>query len=627
MASRASDSGAAPFTGPKPSFRHIVSRFLDYYGPYKGLLYADLVCAILLSATDLAFPKIIGRLCDTLFAHGTATQITHALPLLTIGLVALAAVAYACQYFITYWGHLMGARMETDMRQDLFDQYQRLSFSYYDRNNTGEMMSKLVSDLFEISELAHHGPENILISVLLIVGSLVILATINIPMTLLLLVITAALIAYALHKNSQMGAAFLDNRVKIAGVNARLQDTLAGIRVVKSFTNEGIEADKFGVGNIAFLNSKSRAYRKMAEMVAGYALSYGLLYAAVIASGGWFIARGQLTITQLTVYALYVGIFMNPVKMLVEFTEQFQKGYSGFLRLQEVMAEPPGIDDKPGALVLGGIAEQIQGGSASRRPSDTDTTAAAADIRGDVSYRDVHFSYDGTNEVIRGFSLDIPAGRTVALVGPSGGGKTTLCSLLPRFYDVGGGAVSVDGHDVRDVTIKSLRGAIGIVQQEVYLFAGTIGENIAYGRPGATPEQIQAAARDAHIHDFICGLEDGYDTFVGERGARLSGGQKQRIAIARVFLKDPAILILDEATSALDNESERFVQASLTRLAAGRTTLIIAHRLSTIRSADEICVVDNGRLVERGDHDTLLAADGVYARYYRLQFQGLPAHA
>ncbi|MDR1412576.1 MAG: ABC transporter ATP-binding protein/permease [Actinomycetes bacterium] len=596
----ASNSGAVPYNGPPISFRSLVRKFLDYYGPYKKLLYADLICAVILSAADLTFPQILRGLSNTLFAHGSPSQIIRALPGLAAVMVALAAISYLCQYFITYWGHVMGARMETDMRADLFDQYQRLSFSYYDKNNTGEMMSKLVSDLFDISELAHHGPENLLTSVLMITGSVVLLSLINLPLTGALLALTAFVIWYSLRKNRQMGEAFLDNRTKIAGVNSRLQDTLAGIRVVKSFTNEGIEADKFGQGNHAFLHSKSRAYRKMAEMVSVYAAVQPLQYTAVLIGGGWLVAQGQMTLTDLAVYSLYIGLFMTPVKMLVEFTEQFQKGYAGFLRLVEVLNEDLGVTDKPNAISLG----------------------VSTSIPGAISYRNVHFSYDGRHEVISDVSLEIPAGKTYALVGPSGGGKTTLCSLLPRFYDVASGSVSVDGFDVRDLTLKSLRAAIGIVQQDVYLFAGSIRDNIAYGRPGASDDDIIAAARAANIHDYITSLDEHYDTYVGERGARLSGGQKQRIAIARVFLKDPALLILDEATSALDNESERFVQASLTRLMQNRTTLIIAHRLSTIRAADVIVVMNEGRITEIGAHDELLARGGTYAHYYQLQFSG-----
>jgi len=596
-------AGVDSYQGEPLPFRTVARKFVSYYTPYKGLLALDLLCAVIVSAVDLVFPQVLKLLSAGLFS-GPAGHIYGALWIIALGMIGLAVVGYASQYYITYWGHLMGARMESTMRQDLFDQYQRLSFSYYDKNNTGEMMSKLISDLFDISELAHHGPENLLIAVLMIVGSLTILFFINAAMTAILLVITVAILGLSYYKNRQMGEAFMDNRRKIAGVNARLQDTLSGIRVVKSFTNEQVERHKFSKGNVLFLESKSRAYRTMADLTSLNTLSKGLLYAAVLVCGGFFIARGQLNLTDLAVYALYIGMFMSPVKLLVEFTELFQQGYAGFRRLLEVLGEDPGIVEKPDAVVL---------------------SAAAGGLKDRIAYRDVAFGYGAEGDVICGINFEIPAGKTVALVGPSGGGKTTLCALLPRFYEVRKGAVTIDGQDVRDVTLDSLRQTIGIVQQDVYLFAGSIGENIAYGRPGAVFEEVEQAARDANIHDFICSLPDGYGTYVGERGVRLSGGQKQRIAIARVFLKNPPILILDEATSALDNESERYVQHSLERLSHGRTTLVIAHRLSTIRNADHILVITNGKVREQGSHETLLAADGLYAHYYNMQFEGLEA--
>ncbi|MCL2333020.1 MAG: ABC transporter ATP-binding protein/permease [Actinomycetia bacterium] len=597
-------AGVDAYTGASVPFRKVARKFLRYYTPYKGLLAFDLLCATLVSAVNLAFPLILSALTKGLFS-GPSAAIYHALWLIALGMVALAIISCASQYYITYWGHLMGARMETTMRQDLFDQYQRLSFSYYDRNNTGEMMSKLISDLFDITELAHHGPENLLIAVLMIVGSLTILFFINIPMTLILFAITVTILVLSYYKNRQMGAAFFDNRVKMAGINTRLQDTLSGIRIVKSFTNEDMERRKFSRGNLAFLESKSRAYRTMADLSALNVFSQGLLYAAVLVCGGFFIARGTLTAPWLAVYALYITMFMSPIKLLVEFTELFQQGYAGFRRLLEVLSEDPGITEAPGAVAL---------------------TAASGGLQNRIRYDNVSFGYGSEEDVVCGIDFEIPAGSTVALVGPSGGGKSTLCALLPRFYEVRAGAVTVDGQDVREVTLESLRGAIGIVQQDVYLFAGSIGENIAYGRPDATAGEVEQAAKDANIHDFICSLPDGYDTYVGERGVRLSGGQKQRIAIARVFLKDPPILILDEATSALDNESERYVQRSLERLSHGRTTLVIAHRLSTIRTADHILVISGGAVREQGTHAELLAANGLYAHYYNLQFEGLESH-
>lgn len=575
----------------------VFKKFVQYYKPYRAIFYFDIFCALLLSVIDISFPQILRLLTQDLFSRSPEVILSR-LGLLAGGLLVMYLVRYGCQFYITTWGHVMGARMESNMRQDLFDHLQRLSFSYYDRNNTGEMMSKLVSDLFDISELAHHGPENIFISLIKLVGSFVMLAVINPQMTLILLAVTVAMIVFSIRENRKMRAVFLDNRVKIAGVNAQVQDSLSGIRVVKSFGNEELEHEKFRSSNLKFLDSKVSSYRIMGTFRAGNAFFEGLLYMTVLVSGGFFIANGSLSAADLAVYALYIGIFINPIDVLVEFTEQFQKGYSGFRRFLEVVETRPEIVDRPGARELG-------------------------EVRGDIDFKNVSFRYDPAEPVLDDISVHIPAGRTVALVGPSGGGKTTLCSLLPRFYDVTGGSVSIDGNDVRDLKLKSLRNAIGIVQQDVYMFSGSIRDNIAYGKPEATDEEIVEAAKNANIHDFISGLEDGYDTYVGERGARLSGGQKQRLSIARVFLRNPRILILDEATSALDNESERHIQAALDRLAKGRTTIVIAHRLSTIRNADEIIVIGDEGILERGTHRSLLEKDGVYARYYNMQFEGL----
>lgn len=575
----------------------VLKKFIHYYKPYQAVFWIDMACALLVSVIDLAFPQLLNYCTRSVFTR-SAEEVLRILPLLAFGLLVMYLARFGGRYYITCQGHIMGARMESDMRQDLFDQFQRLSFSYYDRNNTGEMMSKLVSDLFDISELAHHGPENIFISLLKIFGSFALLLWINVPMTLILLAVTLVMLAFSVWQNKKMRAVFMDNRRKIAGVNASLQDSLAGIRVVKSFANESVEHKKFSESNLEFLRSKEKNYKRMGIFHAGNNFFQGMLFLTVLVSGGYFIAAGQIDAVDLATYALYINIFINPIEVLVEFTEMFQKGFSGFKRFLEVMETQPEIVDRPDARPL-------------------------QNVHGVIDYRDVSFHYEKGDSVLSHIDIHIDAGKTVALVGPSGGGKTTLCSLLPRFYDVTGGCVQVDGQDVRDLTLESLRSSIGIVQQDVYLFSGTIRENIAYGKPDATEEEIIAAAKRANIHEFVMGLEDGYDTFVGERGARLSGGQKQRISIARVFLKDPPILILDEATSALDNESERHIQQSLEELAKDRTTIVIAHRLSTIRSADEIIVISDDGIVERGCHEQLLSQKGLYARYYNMQFEGL----
>jgi ATP-binding cassette subfamily B protein len=575
----------------------ILKKFIQYYKPYQFLFYTDMVCALTMSMIDLAFPQILNLLTKGLFTQSSA-EILHGIGFVGGGLIVMYLIRYGCQYYITSWGHVMGARMESDMRQDLFDHLQRLPFSYYDKNNTGEMMSKLVSDLFDISELAHHGPENLFISILKIIGSFALLMLIHVKMTLILLCVTMIMVVFSVYQNRKLKAIFMDNRKKIANVNSRVQDSLSGIRVVKSFANEEIESEKFKSSNVEFLDSKETGYKIMGSFHAGNNFFEGLLYVTVLVFGGVFIANGTMQLTDLAVYALYIGIFINPLDVLINFTEQFQKGYAGFKRFVDVLQTEPEIVDKEDAIPL-------------------------TNVRGEIAFKDVSFYYDKTTEVLEKVTISIEAGKTVALVGPSGGGKTTLCSLLPRFYDVTEGSVTIDGKDVRDVTLKSLRSNIGIVQQDVYMFAGSVRDNISYGKPKAAEEEIIKAAKNANIHDFIMSLDYGYDTYVGERGVRLSGGQKQRLAIARVFLKNPKILILDEATSALDNESERHIQASLEQLSKDRTTIVIAHRLSTIRNADEIIVINDRGIQERGNHETLLLQDGLYAKYYNMQFEGL----
>ena len=574
-------------------------RFLSYYRGQMHLFVADIACSLAVAGVDLAFPQILRGLAGGLFTQGPSA-ILGVLLYVATGLVAMYALRLFCRYFVIFWGHVMGARMESRMREDLFDAYQRMSFAYFDHHKTGDLMSRLVSDLFDISEAAHHGPEFLLIGVVEIAGSFVILSTINAPLTAALGLIACLLVAYNAFANWKMRAVYTENREKISGVNSRLEDSLGGVRVVRSFAAEKVEGEKFRASNDAYLDSKTRMYRAMGRYQAAVSMMMGALNTVVVVFGGWLIAQGQMEAADLATYALYISLFTAPITSILDFTETFQKAIAGFKRFCEVLDEQPDVRDAPDARPL-----QVSEGA--------------------ISYKDVRFSYpeaDGApgEEVIRGLTLNIRPGETIALVGPSGGGKSTTCALLPRFYDVTAGSISIDGQDVRSVTQKSLREAIGLVQQDVYLFDGTIAENIAYGSPDATAAEIRAAARRANVAEFVESLPDGYETQVGERGSHLSGGQKQRIAIARVFLKNPPILIFDEATSALDNESERAVQESLEELARGRTTLVIAHRLSTIMGADEIVTIEDGRVAERGTHEVLLAKGGTYAKYYQMQF-------
>ena len=570
-----------------------IKKFIHYYGPYKAVFFIDLICAAVISLVDLAYPQILRTMTKTLFTQDK-DMILHALPVIAASLFVMYIVQSLCKYYVTCQGHMMGAKMERDMRRELFDHYQELSFSYYSRNNSGQMMSKLVSDLFDISEFAHHGPENLFISLVKIVGAFIFLVFINKKLALPLILLVIVMFVFSFRQNAKMQETFMENRRKIGDVNASLQDTLSGIRVVQSFANEDIERAKFKKSNEAFLVSKRDNYHCMGSFMSSNLFFQGMMYLVTLVYGGYLIAQGEMQTADLAMYALYIGIFISPIQILVELVEMMQKGLSGFRRFLDVMETESEI-------------------------RNADNAAELTDVKGHVRYDHVSFHYsDDETPVLSDISIDIPAGKSIALVGPSGSGKTTICSLLPRFYEVNSGSITVDGKDIRGLTLKSLRSQIGMVQQDVYLFDGTIKDNIAYGKPGASDEEIIKAAKCASIHDFIMELPDKYDTYVGERGTRLSGGQKQRISIARVFLKNPPILILDEATSALDNESERWIQKSLEELSKNRTTITIAHRLSTIRDADEIIVITEDGIAERGTHAELLEKNGLYAAYYNM---------
>ncbi len=575
---------------------YTLKRFIHYYKPYKRLFFTDMFCAFTLSGIDLIFPLIVRFLMNEVYVIPDAGQIMKYVVVIGLLLLGMYIIRYFCQYFITSWGHIMGAKMETDMRRDLFGHLEKLSFSYYDETNTGKLMSRIVNDLFDISELAHHGPEDLFVSIIKLAGTFIILSMINIKMTLILIVFTIIMLYFSYFYNKKMRITFRKNREKIAAVNAIAQDALGGIRVVKSFANEQVEMKKFEEGNKAFLETKCESYLIMGKFFSGNGFFQGVLYLSVVLAGGLFISKGTLSSVDLTIYILYINTFLNPIEKLVNFTEQFQKGMTGFERFLEVMNTAPEIEDDPEAKII-------------------------AKVKGNIIFQNVSFSYNEKKDVLSDINIKIKAGKTVALVGPSGGGKTTFCSLIPRFYEVSAGSIMIDQQDIKTITQKSLRDTIGIVQQDVYLFDGNIKENIAYGRTEATDEDIILAAKKANIHDFIMTLTEGYDTYVGERGVKLSGGQKQRIAIARVFLKNPPILILDEATSALDNESEKFIQKSLEELAKNRTTIVIAHRLSTVKNADEIIVLTEEGIKEKGNHKDLIEKDGVYAYLYNMQFE------
>ncbi|HOE56161.1 MAG TPA: ABC transporter ATP-binding protein [Bacillota bacterium] len=572
-----------------------IRRFIAYYKPYKGLFFLDMLCSFTAAGIDLLFPVLVKYLLE----QGLSEEAGVAFGIIAkIGALMLAMyiLKYFCQYIITAWGHIMGARMEYDMREDIFAHLQKLSFSFYDNNKTGQIMSRIVNDLFDITELAHHGPEEIFISLIKIIGSFFILLSINMKLTLITFAFIPFMMIFAFFYNNKMRSVFGRNRQKLAEINAQIEDSISGIRVVQSFSNEKAEQDKFAQGNMGFFDTKKESYSYMGRFFSGIRLFDGVIYISAVIAGAYFIKLGTVSTSDLVAYLLYINTFLVPIRSLIDFTEQFQKGMTGFERFLEIMDTEPDIKDSKDSIVL----EQV---------------------KGRVEFENVSFKYGDGNNVLKGINLSLEPGETVALVGPSGGGKSTLCSLIPRFYEVTGGTIKIDGRDIREIKLESLRKNIGIVQQDVYLFAGTVLENIKYGRPEALAEEVIDAAKRANAHDFIVELENGYDTYVGERGVKLSGGQKQRISIARVFLKNPPILILDEATSSLDNQSERIVQQSLEDLSCDRTTFVIAHRLSTIRRAKTILVLTDNGIEEKGSHRELISSNGIYASLYNAQFE------
>jgi ATP-binding cassette, subfamily B, bacterial len=569
-------------------------KFLSYYKPYLGLFVIDMFCAFIMSATTLALPLLTGYITKNILADNSPAMLNQ---IYAIGgiMLALVVVHIACNSFVDYQGHSMGALMESDMRAELFDHYQKLSFGFYDENRTGQLMSRITNDLFSLSELFHHGPEDLFIALIKFTGVLIILININFQLTLVILLLIPIMALYAFYFNKRMNKALEINKQRIGDINAQVEETLAGIRVVKSFTNEETERKKFAYENNRFVQSRRAGYKSEAWFDSGMQAFTQLITIAMIIFGGVGIVNSSLELPDLLTYLLCVGILTEPILRLVNFARLYQEGITGFTRFVEILELRPDIQDLPGALEL-------------------------AHVRGNIEFRDVSFKYrDGYNYVVKNISLQIKAGEYIALVGASGAGKTTLCSLIPRFYEVSQGAILLDNINIRDIRLQSLRKNIGLVQQDVYLFAGTVAENIRYGKLEASMPEIIAAAKKANAHDFIMSLPDGYDTDIGQRGVKLSGGQKQRLSIARVFLKDPPVIIFDEATSSLDNESERAVQDSLEKLADNRTTIVIAHRLSTIRNAQRIVVLTDTGIDEQGTHSELIARNGAYANLYNMQ--------
>ena len=572
-----------------------LKRLAGYYKPYKGLFFSDLFFAILGAGITLVIPLIVRYITSTI-VHLPAETATGMIVKLGIFMIVLVLIEAFCNFYIAYYGHIMGASIERDMRNEIFSHYQKLSFAFYDNQKVGHLLSRITADLFDISELLHHGPEDLVISIIKFVGAFAILVFINVRLALAAFFFVPFLILYAIYFNKKMKKAFRENRARIADINTQIEDSLSGIRVVKSFANEKVEMKKFRQGNERFVNSKKLSYKYMGTYNSGMGAFTTLITISVLLTGAFYLTKGAMPVEDLVTVLLYISNFTDPVKKLITFTEQFQKGYSGYSRFLEIMAVAPDIQDAPEAKEVN-------------------------DVKGAIDFENVSFAYEGTQEkVLSHVNLKVKAGEYVALVGSSGAGKTTLCSLIPRFYDVTEGSVLLDGEDIRNLKLQSLRNQIGIVQQDVYLFAGTVMENIRYGKPDATDEEVIRAAKAANAHEFITELEQGYDTDIGQRGVKLSGGQKQRLSIARVFLKNPPILIFDEATSALDNESEKIVQQSLENLAKDRTTFVIAHRLSTIRKAQRILVLTEDGIAEEGTHEELMKKEGIYSSLYQLSF-------
>ena len=573
-----------------------LKKLFAYYKPYKFLLFSDLFFAVVGAMVTLAIPLIVRYITNDV-VYFSPQEAHHAILMLGILLVVLDLVEFGCNYYIAFLGHMMGAKMEADMRSDIFGHYQKLTFAFYDNQKVGHLLSRITSDLFDISELLHHGPEDVLISVIKIVGSFAILLNINARLTLVAFAFVPFMVVFAVYYNKKMKQAFSQNRAKIADINSQIEDSLSGIRVVKSFANEREELKKFNVGNDNFVKAKRTSYKYMGIYHSGLNAMTTLVTVGILVAGGSYLASGTVNVADLITFLLYIGNFTEPVKKLVNSAEQFQNGYTGFERFLEIMSIAPDITDKPDAI-------------------DVES------LDGEIEFSDVSFHYeDNKDKVLNHINLKVKSGQYMALVGPSGVGKTTLCSLIPRFYEVSEGAILIDGIDIRDMRLADLRNNIGIVQQDVYLFAGTIMDNIRYGKPDAADEEVVMAAKRANAHEFIMAFPDGYDTDIGQRGVKLSGGQKQRLSIARVFLKNPPILIFDEATSALDNESEKVVQKSLEELAKNRTTFVIAHRLTTIRNAERILVLTENGIEEEGSHEELLAKKGVYEALYHMHFQ------